>query len=168
MIERAELLHSAAGQIDGLDSELDTLNDHKKAVYHSVKEAVPPADYKAWREAVKLRQRRRVDREASEAHEGRVADMLFMLETDLPREATETPVAPVSGPAIGIVVEPAPYAGAPAPAREAHNPETGELSSEAVVRNMRDEWPDRQMRDEAWPEIPAAFDRRRRGLEAAS
>lgn len=80
MIENASLLRGAAGQIDELDDQIRELNDAKKDIYANVRDTVAPADFKAWRDAVKLRQKRRVDRMEIEEHEARVADMLHMLE----------------------------------------------------------------------------------------
>jgi uncharacterized protein (UPF0335 family) len=76
------LLRGAAQQIDELDLAISHLNEDKKAVYQNVKETVPPAEFRAWKEAVKLRQKRRTDRDKMDAHDSLVADMLHMLEQD--------------------------------------------------------------------------------------
>lgn len=108
MIENAALLKSAAGQIDALDAEIRALQDDKKAIFDNVKEGVEPPTFKAWKEAVKLRQKRRVDKDAIEAHDSRVWAVLSMLEAAGTEVATRAP------------------AGA-----EAHDPETGELTDHA-------------------------------------
>lgn len=79
-MEHAQLLREAASQIDELDLSISHLNEDKKAIYQNIKETVPPAEFRAWREAVKLRQKRRVDRHKMEEHDCLVADMLHMLE----------------------------------------------------------------------------------------
>lgn len=104
-MDNAELLRSAAGQIDELDIAISHLNEDKKAVYQSVKDTVSRAEYRAWREAVKPRQKRRTDREKMDEHDSLVADMLHILEQT------------------GMV-----HAIARVQVREApHNPETGEI-----------------------------------------
>jgi uncharacterized protein (UPF0335 family) len=91
MIENAALLKSAAGQIDALDAEIRALQDDKKAVFDNIKESVEPPTFKAWKEAVKLRQKRRVDKDALEAHDSRVWAVLAMLEATGTEHATRAP-----------------------------------------------------------------------------
>jgi uncharacterized protein (UPF0335 family) len=105
MIENAALLKSAAGEIDALDAEIRALQDDKKTVFDNIKESVEPPTFKAWKEAVKLRQKRRVDKDALEAHDARVWAVLAMLEATGTEVATRAP----SG-------------------AEAHDPETGEIT----------------------------------------
>lgn len=112
MIENAALLKSAAGQIDALDAEIRALQDDKKAVFDNIKESVEPPTFKAWKEAVKLRQKRRVDKDALEAHDARVWAVLAML------EATGTDVAINTSHARGREEPP-------------HDPETGEITDHA-------------------------------------
>jgi uncharacterized protein (UPF0335 family) len=109
MIENAALLKSAAAQIDALDAEIRALQDDKKAVFDNIKESVEPPTFKAWKEAVKLRQKRRVDKDALEAHDARVWAVLAML------EATGTELARAHTPA----------------GAEPHDPETGEITDHA-------------------------------------
>lgn len=78
--ELETLLRSAANEIDEIDLSIAHLNEDKKAIYQNIKESMPPAEFRAWREAVKLRQKRRTDREKMEAHDSLVADMLHLLE----------------------------------------------------------------------------------------
>jgi uncharacterized protein (UPF0335 family) len=94
MIENAALLKSAAGQIDALDAEIRALQDDKKAVFDNIKESVEPPTFKAWKEAVKLRQKRRVDKDALEAHDSRVWAVLAMLEATGTEDAVNTSRAP--------------------------------------------------------------------------
>jgi hypothetical protein len=111
MIENAALLKSAAGQIDDIDRLIRHLQDDKKAVFDNIKESVEPPTFKAWKEAVKLRQKRRVDKDALEAHDSRVWAVLEMLEAVTATGTEDATRAP---------------AGA-----EAHDPETGEISEPA-------------------------------------
>lgn len=82
MIEQAALLKSAAAEIDNFDGEIAMLNGYKKDIYANIRETVAPAEFKAWRDAIKLRQKRRVDKEALEAHDALVLAMLSMLEAE--------------------------------------------------------------------------------------
>jgi hypothetical protein len=91
MIENAALLKSAAGQIDEIDVLIRGLQDDKKAVFDNIKESVEPPTFKAWKEAVKLRQKRRVDKDALEAHDSRVWAVLAMLEASGTEHATRAP-----------------------------------------------------------------------------
>jgi uncharacterized protein (UPF0335 family) len=109
MIENAALLKSAAGQIDALDAEIRALQDDKKAVFDNIKESVEPPTFRAWKEAVKLRQKRRVDKDALEAHDSRVWAVLAML------EASGTELARAHTPA----------------GAETHDPTTGEIHDHA-------------------------------------
>jgi uncharacterized protein (UPF0335 family) len=133
MIENAALLKSAAGQIDELDDEIKRLNDAKKDVYTHVKETVGKDEHRAWKEAVKLRQKRRVDKHSLEAFDERVGALLSMLEAPERQATPKTPPAAKSGPANGNVEESAPTrAGAPAGAEPVpHDPETGEITEPA-------------------------------------
>jgi uncharacterized protein (UPF0335 family) len=133
MIENAALLKSAAGQIDELDDEIKRLNDAKKDVYTHVKETVGKDEHRAWKEAVKLRQKRRVDKHSLEAFDERVGALLSMLEAPERQATPKTPPAAKSGPANGNVEESAPTrAGAPAGAEPVpHDPETGEIHDHA-------------------------------------
>lgn len=92
------LLRGAAQQIDELDLAISHLNEDKKAVYQNIKETVPPAEFRAWKEAVKLRQKRRTDREKMDAHDSLVADMLHMLEQDGTPVATRARLQAQEGP----------------------------------------------------------------------
>ena len=65
MIDRGALLIAAAGEIDAHDAELANINAAKKDIYDNIRETVAPDVFKAWRDAVKLRQKRRTDREAN-------------------------------------------------------------------------------------------------------
>lgn len=130
MIEQAALLKSAAGQIDTLDAEIAGLNDSKKDIFGNIRETVSPADFKAWRDAVKLRQKRRVDKEALEAHDERVWAMLSMLEAETVQPPQDRGVDPVSAPAIAIVGETAPtrtHAHVAHEGKLPYDPETGEI-----------------------------------------
>ena len=134
MIEHADLLKSAAGQIDELDDQIKALNDSKKDIYASIRETVAPEQFKAWRDAVKLRQKRRVDKDALEAHDERVWAMLSMLEAPEDRKAQKTAVDPVSAPANAIVEETAPTRVAH---EEPHDLETGELPDLPAFLDLR-------------------------------
>lgn len=174
MIERAALLKSAANQIDSLDAEIARLNDSKKDIFANIRETIALADFKSWRDAVKLRQKRRTPelREALEAHDARVWAMLSMLEAETVQQPNESRVAPVSAPAIGIVAETPPTRAQAHVAHEPeHDPETGELSDPvpvepavptgdeaAGVGNPSSPVP---AADYSMPDIPAALNRRR-------
>lgn len=135
MIEQAALLKSAANQIDSLDAEIARLNDGKKDIFANIRETIAPADFKSWRDAVKLRQKRRTPelREALEAHDARVWAMLSMLEETV-QQPHESRVAPFSAPAIGIVAETPPTRAQAHVAHEPeHGPKTGELSDPVPV-----------------------------------
>ena len=80
MIENATLLRAAADQIDALDSQIAALNDSKKDVYADIRETVAPEVFKAFKDALKLRRRRRDNRDAVEAHETLVDEVLTALE----------------------------------------------------------------------------------------
>jgi hypothetical protein len=109
------LLRGAAQQIDELDLAISHLNEDKKAVYQNIKETVPPAEFRAWKEAVKLRQKRRTDREKMDAHDSLVADMLHMLEqTGTDRAIKDTRAR------LQVHEEPTPP----------HDPATGEITNE--------------------------------------
>jgi hypothetical protein len=108
MIENAFLLKSAAGEIDEIDAQIRQLNDDKKVIFDGIKETVEPPTFKAWKQAVKLRQKRRVDKDALEAHDSRVWAILEVLETE-------------TGTDRAIITSRAP-AGA-----EAYDPTTGEI-----------------------------------------
>jgi hypothetical protein len=97
MIENAALLKSAAGQIDEIDVLIRGLQDDKKTVFDNIKESVEPPTFKAWKEAVKLRQKRRVDKDALEAHDSRVWAVLAMLEASGTEHAVNTSRAPAGG-----------------------------------------------------------------------
>lgn len=135
MIEQAELLKSAAGQIDELDTQIKALNDSKKDIYANIRETVQQEEFRAWRDAVKLRQKRRTKKAALEEHDALVWAMLSMLEAPNDQRRQKTPVAPLSEPANAIVEETAPTR--VAHEAEPHDPFTGEL-----------------------PDIPAHLDRR--------
>lgn len=82
MIERLTEQREAAQAIDDIDGQIKALNEDKKAIYASMKEALSPAQNKAWREAVKLRQKRRdlVKRTEMEDHDALVWETLEALE----------------------------------------------------------------------------------------
>lgn len=111
-MEHAALLRTAAHEIDELDLAISNLNEDKKAVYQNIKETVPPAEFRAWREAVKLRQKRRTDREKMDQHDSLVADMLHMLEQGGMKVATRVRVRE---------------------ATPAHDPITGEITTEQAT-----------------------------------
>lgn len=168
MIEQAALLKSAAGQIDSLDADIRALNDSKKDIFGNIRKTVAPADFDAWRDAVKLRQKRRKpeDREALEAHDALVWAMLAMLEAETVQRPHESRVDPVSGPANGIVAETAPTRAHP---HVAHDPETGELTEPApMVSSLPSDAEAAGVpasppaADFDMPDIPEALDRRRR------
>ena len=115
-MERESLLRTAAREIDDLDGQIANLNEDKKAIYQNIKETVPPAEFRAWREAVKLRQKRRTDREKMDAHDRLVADMLHMLE----RAGTVHAIARVQA-----------HEAAPA-----HDHETGEIIDETPAADL--------------------------------
>ncbi len=162
-----QLYLDTAELIDALDVEIADANDRKKELYADVKEQVSAADFRALKEAIKLRRKRRSDKDGCERHDERVWAILNVLEATEQPETRETPPAATPSPGNGIVVEMAPTrAGAHAHEAEElppHDPETGELietqpeaSPEPVIINFGGEIPD----------IPACLDRRPR-LEAA-
>lgn len=131
MIEHAGLLRAAANQIDELDAQISALNDDKKLIFANARETVAPAMFKAWRDAVKLRQRRRVDRTALEAHDALVWDVLTVLEAETDQRRDERPVTQLESPAIGLADENPSHVHAHAhDAHEeipSHDAETGEI-----------------------------------------
>lgn len=172
MIEQAALLKSAAGQIDALDAEIKALNVSKKDIFANIRQSVVERDYMAWRDAVKLRQKRKApeDRDALEAHDALVWAMLSMLEAETVQRPHESRVDPLPAPAIGIVDEIAPTR---AHAHVAHDPSTGEIADPvpvaSVVPATGDEAAGMEVptapvsaADYSMPDIPEALDRRRR------
>jgi uncharacterized protein (UPF0335 family) len=128
MIVNAPLLRAAALQIDDLDGQASALADQKKDIYDNIKNTIPPADFKAWKEAVKLRQKRRTKRFEMETHEQLVFDMLSMLEVQSHQPTVKTSETIVSVAAIGPPTETRPTrAGAGA----SFDPETGEIGAAA-------------------------------------
>jgi uncharacterized protein (UPF0335 family) len=124
MIENAALLKSAAGQIDALDAEIRALQDDKKAVFDNIKESVEPPTFKAWKEAVKLRQKRRVDKDALEAHDARVWAVLAMLEatgTDIAINTSRAPAGAEPDQLETLIAEAEAFL-------PPHDPDTGEIT----------------------------------------
>jgi uncharacterized protein (UPF0335 family) len=111
------LLRAWAASIDDLDGQITVMNDDKKAIYASAKETLAPAEFKAWKDAVKLRQKRRTNRQEMDDHDGLVADMLFVLET--------------TGLTEGANSDTRAHPQAHEQSHEGFNPETGELTTEA-------------------------------------
>jgi hypothetical protein len=97
MIERLTEQREAAQAIDDIDGQIKALNEDKKAIYASMKEALAPSQNKAWREAVKLRQKRRdlVKRTEMEDHDALVWETLQALEAPVlkPKKKSGTEVA---------------------------------------------------------------------------
>jgi len=127
MIEHAGLLRAAANQIDELDAQISALNDDKKMIFANARETVAPATFKAWRDAVKLRQRRRVDRTALEAHDALVWDVLTVLEAETDQRRDERPVAPSMGRETAIPAESLAHAHDAREKIPAHDADTGEI-----------------------------------------
>lgn len=112
MTGHATLFREAANQIDALDAEIERLNADKKAVYDNLKETVTPADFRAWRDAVKLRRKSSADRDKADAHDARVFAILHDI------EATGTPVATRARAPAAAREEPSHAAGGRSPAAE--------------------------------------------------
>lgn len=108
MITNTLLLRAAAQQIDDLDGQARELANQKKDIYDNIKESVPPADFKAWKDAVKLRQKRRVKRDEIEAHDELVFAMLSMLEASTPTAEQKPTVTIEISSANGIQTKEAP------------------------------------------------------------
>jgi hypothetical protein len=121
MIENAALLKSAAGQIDEIDVLIRGLQDDKKTVFDNIKESVEPPTFKAWKEAVKLRQKRRVDKDALEAHDSRVWAVLAMLEASGTEHATRAPAGAEPDRLETLIAEAEAFL-------PPHDPETGEIT----------------------------------------
>jgi uncharacterized protein (UPF0335 family) len=126
-----EMFLETATVIDGIDREIEDANERKKEIYADVKDEVSPEDFKALKEAIKLRRKRRVDKDGCERHDERVWAILNVLEaTEQPRTRETPPRATVVA-ANGIVDEAAPTRAHPHVAHEPelppHDPETGEL-----------------------------------------
>lgn len=155
MIENAALLKSAAGEIDEIDEQIRRLNDDKKVIFDNIKETVEPPMFKAWKQAVKLRQKRRVDKDAQEAHDERVWAVLTMLEAETgTRIATRAPAgAETHNPTTGEIPDPPePAQGGDDEVADAPRSAAGQLSSlPAGLTGSID-----------MPDIPAALDRRRK------
>ena len=99
MILNSTLLRAAAQQIDDLDGQARELSAQKKDIFDNIKETIPPADFKAWKEAVKLRQKRVHKRDEIEAHDELVFQMLSMLEAQLVQTGQKRAVTPEISPA---------------------------------------------------------------------
>lgn len=127
MIEHAGLLRAAANQIDELDAQISALNDDKKLIFANARETVAPAMFKAWRDAVKLRQRRRVDRTAIEAHDALVWDVLTVLEAETDQRRDGRPVAPSVGRETAIEAESLAHAHDAHEEIPAYDADTGEI-----------------------------------------
>ena len=133
MILNSTLLRAAAQQIDDLDGQARELSAQKKDIFDNIKETIPPADFKAWKEAVKLRQKRVHKRDEIEAHDELVFEMLLMLEAQLVQTGQKLAVTPKISPANAHPSqEPHTRAGE----AEDFDPETGEISqspSQALI-----------------------------------
>jgi uncharacterized protein (UPF0335 family) len=83
MIENLTLQRAAAQQIDDIDGQIAALNADKKDIYDNLKNTLSPATNKAFRAAVKLRQKRRNPeiRDEMDAHEDLTQEILFALES---------------------------------------------------------------------------------------
>ena len=132
MIERAALLKAAASEIDAHDADIRAANDAKKDIFANIRESVAPELFKAWREAVKLRQKRKDpgERQALMEHDVRVWEVLLMLEAAEQPSTSETPSEATVSPAIGHFEETAPTRARTRDAREdvPHDPATGEIT----------------------------------------
>lgn len=171
--EHSGLLIDTARVIDAIDQEITDSNERKKELYAEVKEEVPPETFKAWKDAIKLRRKRRADRDACERHDEAVWRLVNLLEASDAQDEAENPPTATAAPANGIVEETAPTrAGAQAhDARETTDwidPETGEIFGSvddafrpAVLHNPPAAAP-------AEPDltIPACLDRRAREVAA--
>jgi hypothetical protein len=87
VIDLVEIQRGGAQQIDDIDGQIEKLQADKKAVYDAMKEDLPPNVNKAWRAAVKLRQKRRdsLKRIEMEDHDALVWDILQALEAPVIR-----------------------------------------------------------------------------------
>lgn len=139
MIEHSDLLKAAAGEIDAHDTDIRQSNDAKKDIFANIRLTLPPNEFTAWRDAIKLRQKRAVSEEARmglEEHDALVWAMLAMLEGKSSQLDDEEAPAATETPANGNVEETAPTHAHPHDAREArppHDPDTGELTEPLVV-----------------------------------
>jgi uncharacterized protein (UPF0335 family) len=120
-----------AAVIDAIDQEIADSNERKKEIYADLKEEIAAADFRALKEAIKLRRKRRADKDGCERHDERVWAILDILEATEQPSTRETPPAATASPGNGIPEETAPTR-APAHVHEAedlppHDPETGEL-----------------------------------------
>lgn len=110
MIENASLQRAAAQQIDDLDGQIALLQQQKKDVYDTVKDAVSPSTNKAWKAAVKLRQKRRdtSKRDEMDEHESLVFEILSELERPeiKAKKSTGTVVATRVSPAGAEAIDP--------------------------------------------------------------
>lgn len=127
MIEQLALNRAAAQQIDELDGQIAVLQSQKKDIYDNVKSTVSPATNKAWKAAVKLRQKRRdrSKRDEMEEHEILVFDILGALERpEIKRQPSSgTAISPPAGaeivdPATGEITERTDHAADPARQRQ--------------------------------------------------
>jgi uncharacterized protein (UPF0335 family) len=139
LILNSALLFAAAQQIDDLDGQARDLANQKKDIFDNIKETVSPAEFKAWKDAVKLRQKRVHKRVEIEAHDELVFEMLSMLEAQLVQVGAKRAVTPEILPANSLQNEKAPPRAHEA---EKHDSETGEIietqshaevASEAVI-----------------------------------
>lgn len=132
MIAQISLLRSAADQIDRHDADIRVSNADKKDIYAFVRESVAPEIFKAWRDAVKLRQKRAASEDARialEDHDARVWELLAALESNSGQPTREPAPAASASPANGTVEETAPTRARLHDAHEAapHDPDTGEI-----------------------------------------
>ncbi len=122
------LLRSAAQQIDDLDGQAKQLSDQKKDIYDNIRGTIPTAEFKAWKDAVKLRQKRAVNRAEFETHSELVDAMLSMLEAHSHQSGVKHAVTPEKMAAIAIVSD---QGLTRAGGREETNLETGEIFRQA-------------------------------------
>ena len=126
----ATLFRETARFIDAVDREVEDANERKKDYYADIKEQISPEDFKALKDAIRERRRKRRDPDGFERHSGRVWQIVSILEAETDPEAEKTAVGPVFGPANGNNAEAAPTRVYARVAREEihHDPETGEIT----------------------------------------
>ena len=126
----ATLFRETARFIDAVDREVEDANERKKDYYADIKEQISPEDFKALKDAIRERRRKRRDPDGFERHSGRVWQIVSILEEETDPEAEKTAVGPVFGPANGNNAEAAPTRVYARVAREEihHDPETGEIT----------------------------------------
>jgi hypothetical protein len=133
---RAESLREAARFILACDQEVKDVNDRKKEFFAELRDDLTDKDISALKDAIKVHRKRLKDKDAAEAHDERVWEVLSIIEgSEVPKSEGTAPRARKTALA-GIVEEMAPTRDARDPP---HDAETGELTEpESIASSVVD------------------------------